>query len=125
MSSVPAVSCTGHQRSWMPRRCGEKGGTLTGPSPVDLVVVPSIDGNFDPSIAEMIPFERQFQAFHSVQNYLLLNEVLGPGFAMPLVDTDELRKARIAFVARFCERPYYFARAATPQVLLDLVDKIM
>ena len=35
MSSVPAVSCTGHQRSWMPRRCGEKGGTLTGPSPVD------------------------------------------------------------------------------------------
>src|SRR6516225_1708612 len=88
-----------------------------GPSPVDLVVVPAIDGNFDPSIAEMIPFERQFQAFHSVQNYLLLNEVLGPGFAMPLVDTDELRKARIAFVARFCERPYYFARAAAPQVL--------
>jgi len=96
-----------------------------GPSPVDLVVVPAIDGNFDPAIAEMIPFERQFQTFHSVQNYLLLNEVLGPGFTMPLVDTDELRKARIAFVARFCERPYYFARAADPQVLLDLVDKIM
>ena len=95
------------------------------PSRVDVVIVPAIDGNFDPSCAEMIPFERQFQAFHSVQNYLLLNEVLGPGFVMPLVDTDELRKARIAFVARFCERPYYFARAATPQVLLDLVDKIM
>jgi hypothetical protein len=95
------------------------------PDPVDIVVVPAIDGNFDPSIDAMIPFERQFQTFHSVQNYLLLNELLGAGFAMPLVDTEELRKARARFVARFCERPYYFARAATPQVLLDLVDKIM
>jgi hypothetical protein len=99
--------------------------TCEEPGPVDIVVVPAIDGNFDPSIAEMIPFERQFQTFHSVQNYLLLNELLGAGFAMPLVDTEELRKARAGFVARFCERPYYFARAATPQVLLDLVDKIM
>jgi hypothetical protein len=100
-------------------------GTYGEPGLVDIVVVPAIDGNFDPSIAEMIPFERQFQTFHSVQNYLLLNELLGAGFAMPLVDTEELRKARAGFVARFCERPYYFARAATPQVLLDLVDKIM
>lgn len=95
------------------------------PSPVDLVVVPAIDGNFDPSLSELIPFERQFQAFHSMQNYLLLNELLAPGFAMPLIDTDELRKARTAFLARFCERPCYFVRAATPQVLLDLVDKVM
>jgi len=95
------------------------------PSLIDLVIVPAIDGNFDPSVAEMIPFERQFQSFHSVQNYLLLNELLGAGFAMPLVDTDQLRKARAAFVAHFCERPYYFARAATPQELLDLVDKVM
>ncbi len=95
------------------------------PSPVDLVVVPAIDGNFDPAVAEMIPFERQFQTFYSVQNYFLLNEILAPGFAMPLIDTGELRKARAAFVARFCARPYYFARAATPQVLLDLVDKVL
>ena len=72
------------------------------PSDVDLVVVPAIDGNFDPSVAEMIPFERQFQTFHSVQNYLLLNELLSPGSPMPLVDTGELRQARAAFVARFC-----------------------
>lgn len=96
-----------------------------GPSLVDLVVVPAIDGNFDPSLAEMIPFERQFQAFHSAQNYLLLNELLAPGFAMPLIDTDELRRARTAFLTRFCERPCYFVRAATPQVLLDLVDKVL
>ena len=31
--------------------------------------------------AEMIPFERQFQTFHSLQNYFLLNELLAPGFA--------------------------------------------
>ena len=95
------------------------------PSLVDVVIVPAIDGNFDPSLAEMIPFERQFQTFHSVQNYLLLNELLAAGFAMPLVDTEALRTARAAFVGKFCERPYYFARAATPQVLLDLVDKVL
>jgi hypothetical protein len=44
---------------------------------------------------------------------------------MPLVDTDALRKARAAFVERFTDRPYYFVRAATPQVLLDEVDKVL
>ncbi len=95
------------------------------PADVDLVVVPAIDGNFQPGLAEMIPFERQFQTFHSVQNYLLLNELLSPGIPMPLVDSTELRRTRAAFVERFCRRPYYFARAATPQVLLDLVDKVV
>jgi hypothetical protein len=95
------------------------------PSPVDVVVVPAIDGNFDPSLAEMIPFERQFQTLHSLQNYFLLNELLAPGFPMPIVDTEERRRARAAFVERFCERPYYFVRAATPQVLLDAVDEVL
>ena len=95
------------------------------PSDVDLVVVPAIDGNFDPSCAEMIPFERQFQTFHSVQNYFLLNELLAPGLAMPLVDTAALRAARADFVRRFTERPFYFVRAATPQVLLDEVDRLL
>ncbi len=97
----------------------------TEPSVVDLVVVPAIDGNFDRSSAEMIPFERQFQTLHSLQNYLLLNELLAPGIPMPLVDTDELRRTRAAFVERFCDRPYYFVRAATPQVLLDAVDEVL
>lgn len=96
-----------------------------GPSNVDVVIVPAIDGNFDPSIAGMIEFERGFQTFHCVQNYLLLNELLAAGHPMPLIDTNELRLARAAFVARFCQRPYYFARAATPQVLLDLVDTVL
>ena len=97
----------------------------TEPSNVDVVVVPAIDGNFDPSCAEMIPFERQFQTMHSLQNYLLLNELLAPGIPMPVVDTDPLRRARADFVQRFTERPYFFVRAATPQVLLDEVDRVL
>jgi hypothetical protein len=95
------------------------------PTRVDVVVVPAIDGNFDPSCAEMIPFERQFQTFHSLQNYFLTNELLAPGHPMPLVDTDALRLARAGFVERFSDRPFYFVRAATPQVLLDEVDRVL
>jgi hypothetical protein len=97
----------------------------TEPSPVDVVIVPAIDGNFDAAAAEMIPFERQFQTFHSLQNYFLLNELLAPGFPMPVVDTDGLRSARAAFARRFAERPYVFVRAAKPQVLLDEVDRVL
>ncbi len=98
---------------------------LAEPTPVDIVVLPAIDGNFAPSLAEMIPFEREFQTLHSLQNYLLLNELLAPGLPMPLVDPDGLRRARAAFVHRFCDRPYYIVRAATPQVLLDEVDRVL
>lgn len=97
----------------------------TEPSQVDVVFVPAIDGNFDPSLAEMIPFERQFQTLHSLQNYLLLNELLAPGWPMPIIDTQPLRLARAEFVERFADRPYYFVRAATPQVLLDAVDEVL
>ena len=44
---------------------------------------------------------------------------------MPMVDNDALRVKRADFVGRFCERPFYFIRAATPQVLLDEVDTIL
>jgi len=95
------------------------------PSLVDVVVVPAIDGNFDPGLAAMIPFECQFQTLHSLQNYFLLNELLAPGFPMPIIDTEALRGVRAGFVARFSDRPYYFVRAATPQVLMDEVDKVI
>jgi hypothetical protein len=100
-------------------------GTYTAPSNVDAVVVPAIDGNFDPSLVEMIPFERQFQTLHSLQNYFLLNELLATGWPMPIIDTDPLRAARAAFAAAFCERPFFFARAASPQMLMDQVDRMM
>jgi hypothetical protein len=95
------------------------------PTPVDLVIVPAIDGNFDLSSAPMIPFERQFQTFHSLQNYFLLNELLAPGFPMPIVDTEERRTSRAAFVERFAERPFVFVRAANPQALLDAVESVL
>jgi hypothetical protein len=95
------------------------------PSNVDVVIVPAIDGNFDPSLVEMIPFERQFQTLHSLQNYFLLNELLAPGWPMPIVDTEALRRARAAFVEKFTDRPYFFVRAANPQVLLDEVEKVI
>jgi hypothetical protein len=100
-------------------------GLYTEPDPVDIVIVPAIDGNFDASSVEMIPFERQFQTFHSLQNYFLLNELLAPGFPMPMVDDERRRAARAAFVQRFTERPYHFVRAATPQVLLDEVERVL
>ena len=95
------------------------------PSNVDIVVVPAIDGNFDPSMVEMIPFEKQFQTLHSLQNYFLLNELLAPGHVMPMVDTEELRAGRAEFVERFCERPFYMIRAANPQALMDEADKVI
>lgn len=97
----------------------------TEPTVVDVVIVPAIDGNFAPSTVEMIPFERQFQTLHSLQSYFLTNELLAPGFPMPLVDTDPLRRVRAAFVEKLSERPYFFVRAATPQVLMDEVDRII
>ena len=100
-------------------------GMYEGTPDIDLVIVPAIDGNFDPATNELIPFERQFQFLHSLQNYFLTNELLAPGHVMPMIDDDTLRERRAAFVARFCERPFYFIRAATPQVLLDEVDRIL
>jgi hypothetical protein len=95
------------------------------PSNIDLVIVPSIDGNYDTSMVEMIPFERQFQTLHSLQNYFLLNELLAPGLPMPIVDTEDLRRRRAEFVEGFCVRPYFLIRAATPQILLDETDKVL
>jgi hypothetical protein len=96
------------------------------PSNVDVVLVPAIDGNFDATMSEMISFEAQFQTLHSLQNYFLTNELLAPGHAMPLTDTEALRKARADYVERFCaDRPYYFIRAATPQALMDEADKVI
>jgi hypothetical protein len=95
------------------------------PSNVDVVLVPAIDGNFDPSLKEMIPYEREYQSLHSVQNYLHLNELLSSGWPMPVVDTEDRRRRRAAFLTAFCVRPYYMIRAANPQALMDEADKAL
>mgnify|MGYP001822585655 FL=1 len=94
-------------------------------SEIDVVVLPAIDGNFDPSTKQLGDFESQFQALHSLQNYFITNELLAPGFPMPLTDTEALRRDRARFVQKFGDRPFFFVRAATPQVLMDEVDKVL
>jgi hypothetical protein len=43
-----------------------------------------------------------------------------------MVDTEKLRATRADFVARFvAPRPFFFIRAANPQVLMDEVDKVL
>ena len=95
------------------------------PSNVDVVIVPSIDGNYSADTVPMIPFERQFQSLHSLHNYLHLNELLAPGWPMPLLDTEERRLRRAAFLETFCTRPHYLIRAANPQALIDEADKVI
>jgi hypothetical protein len=95
------------------------------PSDTDLVILPSIDGNFDTKVVEMIPFEREYQTYHSLMNYFGLNQLLAPGLVMPIIDTDELRGKRADFCHRFAQRPYYLIRAKNPQLVLDEVEKLL
>jgi hypothetical protein len=95
------------------------------PAEIDIVLVPAIDGNFDPALNELNSFERQFQAFHSLQNYLLTNELLAPGHVMPMVDNDELRAKRATFLSSFCDRPFYFVRGANPQAVMDELERVL
>ena len=97
------------------------------PAPVDLVIMPGIDGHFDTKVVEMNEFEREYQTHHSVMNYFGLNQLLSPkGIVMPIVDTDELRIRRGDFVSRFAaDKPYYMVRAKTPQLLFDEAEKLL
>jgi hypothetical protein len=95
------------------------------PSNVDLVVIPSIDGNFDSKTVAMIPFERNFQTFHSLMDYLGVKELLAPGLVMPLLDSDARRAKRAAFCKRFAERPYYLIRAKNPRELFDQLEEVL
>jgi hypothetical protein len=97
------------------------------PAPIDLVIMPGIDGHFDTKVVEMNRFEREYQTYHSVMNYFGLNQLLAPGgLVMPIVDTDELRQKRGNFVSRFVEnKPYFMIRAKTPQILFEEVEKMI
>jgi hypothetical protein len=95
------------------------------PSNVDLIIVPDIDGNFDTAVVDLVPFEREYQTYHSLMNYLGLNQLLAPGLAMPIIDTDRLRSKRADFCHRFCRRPYRLIRAKNPQLLLDEVERLL
>ena len=97
------------------------------PSDVDLVILPGIDGHFDTKVSSMNAFECEYQTFHSLMNYLGLNQLLATGgIVMPIVDDDDLRARRGEFCSRFASgRPYFMARARTPQLLWDEVERLM
>jgi hypothetical protein len=99
--------------------------TYDDPCDVDLVILPAIDGNYGTQVAELNQFEKEFQTMHSVIDYLGLHVMLAPGIPMPILDTDELRQRRAGFVHRFAVRPYYFVRAANPQLMMDEVEKLL
>lgn len=96
------------------------------PCNVDLVILPAIDGNYDTSVVQLGQFESEYQAYHSMMNYFGLHQVLASGLAMPIVDTDALRRKRAAFGAAFAAgRPFYLIRAKNPQLVLDEVEKLL
>lgn len=95
---------------------------------MDLAVLPCIDGHFDTDVKPMGQFEAAYQSFHSMMNFFGLNQLLSgeDGLVMPIVDTNERRKARGAFCAKFASQaPYYMMRAKTPQIIMDEIDKII
>ena len=98
----------------------------TEPSDVDVVIVPAIDGNFDPSLAEMIPVRAPVPDAPLAPELLPAQRAARAG----LPDADRRHRGAAhrrgpTSSQRFTDRPYYFVRAATPQVLLDEVDKVL
>lgn len=99
---------------------------FSGESAVDLVIMPAIDGHFDTSVTEMGQFESEYHSYHSMMNYMGLNQLVAPGLVMPVMDNDEQRRKRAEFGHLFAAgRPFYMIRARTPQILLDEVEKLL
>jgi hypothetical protein len=98
----------------------------TEPTRIERVIVPDIDGHFDVSVAALNEFEKAYQTFHSLINYMGLNLLLAPSLAMPLMDNESLRAQRATFIQEFiADKPYHLIRARTPQILLDEVERLL
>jgi len=97
----------------------------TEPTSIDRVILPDIDGHFDTSVSELGEFEKAYQTFHCLINYMGLTTLLAPGIPMPILDTEELRYRRAAFIQQFIQKPYHLIRARTPQILLDEVERLL
>ncbi|MGM0432310.1 MAG: hypothetical protein ACQEQU_06300 [Spirochaetota bacterium] len=102
--------------------------TYNEPINIDLVVMPSIDGHFDTQVVEMAQFEKAYQSYHSMMNFMGLNQLLSgeEGLSMPIIDNDAQRYLRSTYCAEFARRrPYYLIRSKTPQIMFDEIDKII
>ena len=98
----------------------------TRPTTIDRVILPDIDGHFDVAVSELKEYEKNYQSFHCLSNYMALNILLAPGLPMPMLDTEELRARRAEFIQVFAAtRPYHLIRARTPQVLMDEAERLL
>jgi hypothetical protein len=98
----------------------------TEPVRLERVILPDIDGHFDVAVSPLNEFEKAYQTFHCLINYMGLNNLLAPGLPIPILDTEELRCKRAAFIQEFITgRPYHLIRARTPQLLMDEVERLL
>jgi hypothetical protein len=95
------------------------------PTKIERVILPDIDGHFDVAVSELNEFEKAFQTFHCLMNYWNLNSIISSGLPMPILDNEELRLKRAAFIQEFTQIPYHIIRARTPQLVLDEVEKLI
>ncbi len=96
------------------------------PTNIDLVVMPDIDGNYATVAGEMSDYEKEYQTFHCLDNYIGSPILLSSEQPMPLFDTDELRYKRARFIKEFTgKRKYIYIRGVGPQVIIDELDKVL
>lgn len=95
------------------------------PTKIDVVVLPDMDGNYATVVGEMGAFEREYQTFHCLGNYMGSDLLLASGIPMPLFDNEELRAKRADFIKKFANQTYTYIRGTGPKVVLDEVDKIL
>lgn len=97
-----------------------------GKTNIDFVVMPDIDGNYATVAGEMGQYEKEYQTFHCLDNYLGDCILLSSEQPMPLFDTTELRYKRAKFIIEFAtNRKYLYVRGVGPQVIIDELDKVL
>lgn len=95
-----------------------------GPANIDIVMMPDMDGNYATVSGLMSDYEKQYQTFHCLCDYFGMHILLAPGFPMPLFDDEDLRQKRAQFIKSFApKRPYVYVRCASPDTLIDELEK--
>lgn len=93
---------------------------------IDLVMMPDMDGNYATVSGKMAEYEKEYQTYHCLSNYLGTDILLSSGFPMPLFDYEELRKKRADFIADFAKaHEYIYVRCASPDILIDELEKYL
>lgn len=97
-----------------------------GEANIDLVMMPDMDGNYATVSGLMADYEKQYQTYHCLCDYFGLHILLAPGFPMPIFDDAQLRQKRADFIAHFVSpRPYIYVRCASPDILIDELEKYL